>query len=176
MPHDDDLLRLLLNRPPEGLKGTPLGGGLPDLPPSPSWTRPEPKVFGGGQEVGRAVSEMFTKLPELRGQVPKVSYGPDAGTMYEMVRSKLPIDAFAESNLLGGTDTRNNAIALRPDLKGKQLKDVLRHELAHVAGYEETPTRLMDMLFEKGQYPGDGKMNKQTVAEILMGMKGSRKK
>ena len=110
-------------------------GNMPEVYP-PAVFQPDPLVVGS-PELARQAKKLLDLDPRTKAQVNKIVHGPTRGTMQDMVRSKLPIDAFQNTNLLGQYSLRNHDIALSPRLNGGQALSVLAHEIAHAAGHNE---------------------------------------
>lgn len=146
MPEDNVLTALLKRKMAEvtdRMKGrafSPEGSDELIPPAAPSIFQDEPLAVGS-PEFARAVHATIRDFPGVaRKGVPRVIQGPTNGSMRVMLKNqhpKLNIDDFADTTLLGVTDTRNNEIGINPKLKGSKLYGTLAHEFSHAVGSGE---------------------------------------
>lgn len=139
-PVNKELLDLMLSRTKPELDPT-------KAPPIPAQMLPQPPTVGN-KEFLFSVKGLLDKHPELKRSVSQFRQGPTEGTGVRMVESKLPVDTFAGTNLLGGFDRTNKQIAINPDATGRELQDTLRHEAAHSQGANEMQATLLDALLD----------------------------
>jgi hypothetical protein len=117
----------------------------------------------GSPEFARDARKLIDLSPNIKEQLGSVMMGPTSGSMNEMTRSKLPIDAFENTDLLGvykypemgknNTYTKSN-IGINPGLEDRDALAVLAHELAHAAGYRnDYDAEIARNVFKMGDKP-----------------------
>ena len=151
MAEDLKILERLLGRHPkkDNLARSP-GGGLPAVAPPPLFRPTTP--FVGRPAEARELESLFRIAPELRGRVPRVIMGPTASiaALFSLV-DKGP--EFYEQSRLHGATGRDNTISINPDIGSgssterlrPSLRQVLGHELGHVAGYSDDDPEIKEI-------------------------------
>jgi hypothetical protein len=117
----------------------------------PPLARTQTQVLGG-TDFAKAVEDIFTKVPELRGRVRSIQQGPnlslinwlgDRNNILDELGSKAERfgpEQFKHLNLTGLTDSDDtSSIAVNPRLDRDTLPLTLGHELGHAVGVEHGP-------------------------------------
>lgn len=173
MPNDK-LEQALLARNPDS----------PKPPPTPDIFLPDPPAVGG-KDFARAVQAVLKDFPGIKRGIPKIVHGPTYGSMYQMQMSKLPVEKFAGTNLLGVTDMTPNSpnfkeIGINPDVQGDELLEVLAHELAHTEGAGELSARITQKMYadaikqRKQGAPTDVQGDRDALKTILQELTGKK--
>jgi len=106
----------------------------PKLPAQPSRFQPDKPVIGPPIFAQEARTLMDID-PRTKQNVSKIVQGPTGGSMKEMNRSKLPMDTFQGTNLMGVYSPSAKEIGVQPGID--TWYNTLVHELAHASGYGE---------------------------------------
>jgi hypothetical protein len=133
-------LRDLLNKPPKDQM--PSSDRLEDPPtvwPAPPFRQP-PTVLTSDPSVLKSVKTLLDIAPELRGQLKRITSGPDLAAMEYLGNAGLQPFQYPTSNLLGTTDidTRSQ-VSINPALDVNDTASTLAHEAAHVVGGIDSP-------------------------------------
>ena len=116
--------------------------GMGELPyiPRPSMFQPDPLVIGRPEEAQLA-KRMIDLDPITKEKVKQIMFGPDKSSMTRMSESKLPIDSYRDTSLLGVTDRESGNISINPGVFiGSSTDDAtntLAHEISHRSGYRD---------------------------------------
>lgn len=117
--------------------------------PHPPQFQPYPEVVGSS-ELARAVKSFIDLAPALQGRIGKVQVGPTADMVRRLDKSNAMVGSsrkwhpedLSQTGLLGVTNMRTGNVSLNPRLTVNEpndnhydIRDVLAHELTHVAGY-----------------------------------------
>lgn len=144
-----------------------LGIELPEVGHPMGWGK-DPFVVGD-PELAKEVYKFNRLYPEAGDYVKKVTLGPTRGSMEQMFRSKLPMDSFGNTSLMGiyrySGDKNHPAeggeeIGINPTLRGDVRSQTLGHEMGHALGLADD--KLADIF-------GD-----QWVREYKRGRRGTR--